>query len=629
MDDIAKTLFYLVKSRHGYFKSEKQSIFLRSKFKDGTFVSSQSGPYDNGTLFVFHADEKGIHRVEKEMVKSKKKSLHFERSLTLEQSIEKERYGNFEKLLNSRERAWVDAASSLRNGGLLKFNEIRLDELESAVNESTVNLMQTMFKPGVTVAEVDTLARHHDKVDKAYKALLEESKAVNPQSLSELVKWINVALSPETEIERLASIVSWAERMRAYAEPAMLVLHHKNSNDEAKISIWLEGKWLSSDGVISDIRPAGLLCELKDVVKGVSSLRQFTLDEITKLKNTNNLYQNKIGLLFSGAVIHSFRNKNEAAINAIDSILINRMMEVHRRGIDVGELFYHETEVQRVVSIASEGFDLSKTEASSRDPLMPHGVFLKRTRETLDIATAPVQIPILLKYHIPDAVYRTKDRESFNEKVLKIPQYVELKNKLEEINTFFDEKCDVFVKAENTEENRRSFDEILKEWKTALHPLVDTLRKIVKGAMLNEGFSHLHMEQDAGSHGRKVEARLVFNADDVVLAPGAGKFSQVLLFDPPVKSLVSNIETLTTSLKEMEGSVLEVPQKCAQIAESTGLPYHLISDCVAGEDVVSVLVRDFHDNLDRHARDLLYPDRSVFHAEALESTPEFSTKRRL
>lgn len=79
--DISKSLASLVKYNEGFFKSEKQSSFIRSILDEGKYFTTSFTFHRNTMLMHYVCDEKGVTKVTKESFKTGKTEVTFERGI--------------------------------------------------------------------------------------------------------------------------------------------------------------------------------------------------------------------------------------------------------------------------------------------------------------------------------------------------------------------------------------------------------------------------------------------------------------------------------------------------------------------------------------------------------------------
>lgn len=116
MNDIAKSLSYLVKTNNGMFKSEAQASFLKSKLDKGTLIDIGS-TYGNPYVITYFCDDKGVTKVEKHGTKSGKSEITWERKVEGKTSAQDEKeIKRIKRLIKQAEKSIASRQSSWESG---------------------------------------------------------------------------------------------------------------------------------------------------------------------------------------------------------------------------------------------------------------------------------------------------------------------------------------------------------------------------------------------------------------------------------------------------------------------------------------------------------------------------------
>ena len=140
MNNLAISLASLVKSNGGFFKSEKQAAFFKSKC-DGDFLIASGEVYGNVYYNEYRFDDKGVYEVEKHLLKSGKFEIVWKRAAEGEMSPQNKKLlahykrdlKGLEKRIKAREEAindYMDEGESMME---LYNNSMEADKAAIAV----------------------------------------------------------------------------------------------------------------------------------------------------------------------------------------------------------------------------------------------------------------------------------------------------------------------------------------------------------------------------------------------------------------------------------------------------------------------------------------------------------------
>lgn len=317
----------------------------------------------------------------------------------------------------------------------------------------------------------------------------------------------------KTPEETWAFYLSLAERLCAYGEPSEFLIE-KGADNKAKLSLWVEGFWLSG----SDVN--------EEPSYPVLAGSRFPIGSFKKMENAASWSGVDAESLGFAKRMWSERLSLEIerwvrAPCSFDkgSPFLTRLQSAYQQGWDVAKIWYHETEELNVPGILDRGFLLSKVESRVRDTHMPEGVFVKPDPTPIEVAEDPVQIPIILK---KANVFSFDTRESIEDYYREHSEYTEVISAIGHVNNDYDARCDVLLKKKNTAEVRAQTHSVIEEWRALLNPLAAKARVILQTHLLSQGFSQVDVYRDKGSHGRTVHSRITFNPDDVMPAVNLG-----------------------------------------------------------------------------------------------------------
>lgn len=353
---------------------------------------------------------------------------------------------------------------------------------------------------------------------------------------------------------RWAFYLSLAERLQAYGELTQLQLYQSGSA-RAELALWIEGAWVSGPDL------SVWSAEKYDTA------RRFSVNDVDKLS---------IAATWSGVLPDRLSQARERwqqhlgdtlveyvrqPAKAFDEhSLLGRLRQADEDGWDLGQIWFHETESTNVPGILDQGFLLSNVKARSRDTHMPDGVFVKPTRETIDVSHDPVQLPILLK---KGTVAVFEHREELEAIMSADPAYQALAGQLASVNDLYDDQCEVLLKQPNTAASRAEYDRVLETWRAEINPLAAEMRQCVVKHFTSQGVDQLEIRQDVGSHGRTVHTRISLSPQDVQVAVQVGRLHKVATLYPDSDTWIDQADALV-DLHRTQASLLTQAQWCRQ-----------------------------------------------------------------
>lgn len=184
---------------------------------------------------------------------------------------------------------------------------------------------------------------------------------------------------------------------------------------------------------------------------------------------------------------------------------------------------YHQTDADFTV------FDTKREGAGRRDQEVPHGIFLKPTDADIGMK-GKKQMPLYANIKNP-LVFLSRSQANRYWKT-NVPGYAELVKQLADNDTKYGKEFDdAFYgkrmsrqayrelpsdeKARLVEEYEKESERILEEWETENTKLETKAKKLIDEYLLESDYDGIHLQQDVGSFGRKVETYIALESNQV------------------------------------------------------------------------------------------------------------------
>lgn len=389
-------------------------------------------------------------------------------------------------------------------------------------------------------------------------------------------------LALHNDTQRWAFHLALMERLAAYGSAGCAYCFQREDG-RADLAIWLEGQWFSCAASTPFLPTThhGRYLTLDTGDTLVNAATWNGIDKNTLLSDVARLQQ-----VIGQSLHYTLKDPLFAPGN---STLLLRLKSMQDDNVNIRQIYYHETELDNTASILANGFHLSSPVARLRETHLPDGVFMKRHRETLDIAHTPINIPVFLR-EVPVTTFA--DREHVEGATQTLTSYHSALADIAAINANYDKQCDNLLKQENTPENRAKYDAVLQSWKAAIHPLAAKARSELAHHFLSEKKPVLHIQCDAGSHGRTVETFLALNPKDVIVGPSAYQPKTILTLLPDVREQVKQFDQLNEALHRKDDTLTST-QWVKLHAERLGLPLNVIDHAYLHPEQVFKIAFDY------------------------------------
>lgn len=193
-------------------------------------------------------------------------------------------------------------------------------------------------------------------------------------------------------------------------------------------------------------------------------------------------------------------------------------------------VLFHETEPEAAAKIEGEGFDIGKVGARGSDPVMPDGVFMKPTDESIGIASGVIsdggdetQIPLYASIENPLRVTNRQELIEFLKE--RSDEYQDALLRAEEIDRETSSRVDELeeemmnVSREQMGEFLDEMDRVLEEGREAQREEAARARELATEILKAEGYDGLIMQVDGGAFGRSVTTIVAFSPEQVRIVP--------------------------------------------------------------------------------------------------------------
>jgi hypothetical protein len=179
--------------------------------------------------------------------------------------------------------------------------------------------------------------------------------------------------------------------------------------------------------------------------------------------------------------------------------------------------YFHETSGQNIEGIAASGFDPKRATHSKDDYLMPYGVFVKSTPETIGVAQeATTQMPVRIRVDdLKTKYFSNRDElEGFLSK--ESQEFAKNAQIIKNAELEHQKKFDSVWNNRSMErgERKKQLNAIMDEWNKGESELIELAKKnrqIATDLFKEKGYEAARIVSDVGGFNKKTDATIVFD----------------------------------------------------------------------------------------------------------------------